>query len=100
MWIITRDIYGEEGGYAPELREMDRVGVHSRDYNAERFDKADTLAIRLLDDDGELVYEARATRERIADSPEDRAFEVLDWAMADAGCTELQYFDNGEWQTL
>ncbi len=100
MWIITRDIYGEEGGYAPELREMDRVGVYSRDYDKEHFTTADTLAIRLLDDDGELVYEARATRERILDSPESRAFELLDWAMADAGCTELQYLENGEWKTL
>jgi hypothetical protein len=100
MWIITRDIYGEEGCYAPELRETDRVGVHSRDYNAEGFAKADTLPIRLLDDDGELVFEASATRERILKSAEERAFEILDWAMADAGCTELQYCDNGEWQTL
>ena len=100
MWIITRDIYGEEGGYAPELGEMDRVGTHSRDYNAERFAQAGTIPIRLLDDDGELVYEASATRERILDSPEDRAFELLEWAMTDAGCTELQYFESGEWQTL
>jgi hypothetical protein len=100
MWIITKDILSEADGCSLELREMNRVGVHSRDYTPERFAKADTLDIRLLDDDGELVYEARATRKRILDSPEDRAFEVLDWAMADAGCTELQYFDGGEWQTL
>ncbi len=100
MWIITRDIYGEDGGYAPELNEMDRVGIHSKDYNEERFAKADTLAIRLLDGDGELTYEARATRERILESPEGRAFELLEWAMADAGCTELQYFESGEWKTL
>jgi hypothetical protein len=99
MWIITRDICGEDNGGTPELKEMDRVGVHSRDYDAVKFAQNDTLQIRLLDDDGELVYEARATRERIEDS-EERAFELLDWAMADAGCTELQYFDNGEWQTL
>jgi hypothetical protein len=91
MWIITRDVFGGE---------MERTGVHSRDYDAERFAKTDTLAIRLLNDDGGLEYEARATRERILESPEERAFELLDWAMADAGCTELQYCDNGEWQTL
>jgi len=93
MWIITKDrIPGPDG--------MNREGVHSSDYNAERFAQADTLKVRLLDDDGDVYYEARATRKRILDSPEWLAFEPLDWAMADAGCTELQYFDNGEWQTL
>jgi hypothetical protein len=91
MWIITRDVFGGE---------MERTGVHSRDYDAERFAKTDTLAIRLLNDDGGLEYEALATRERILESPEEPAFELLDWAMADAGCTELQYFDGGEWKTL
>jgi hypothetical protein len=100
MWIITRDVFGEEDGYAPELNEHDRVGTHSRDYKADDFAKDVTLEVRLLDDDGELVYEAKATRERVLDSSEERAFELLDWAMVDAGCTELQYFDNGEWQTL
>jgi hypothetical protein len=57
----------EADGYSPELREMNRVDFHSRDYTPERFAKADTLAIRLLDDDGELVYEARATRKRLLD---------------------------------
>lgn len=91
MWIITRDL---SGGMA------ERTGVHFRDYNAERCAKADTLPIRLLNDDGGLEYEARATRERILESPEERAFGLPDWAMADAGCTELQYLDNGERHTL
>lgn len=29
----------------------ERAGVHSRDYDAERFAAADTLSIRLLNDD-------------------------------------------------
>ncbi len=91
MWIITRDMCGSM---------TERTGVHSRDYDAERFAKADTLQIRLLNDDGGLEYEACATRERILDSPEERAFDLLEWAMADAGCTELQYYENGQWQTL
>ena len=95
MWVITRDCLD------PGTCEMpSRVGVHSVDYNAALFARTETLEVRLLDDDGEVYYEGRATRERILDSPEERAFDVLDWAMADAGCTELQYFDGGEWQTL
>jgi hypothetical protein len=95
MWLITKDCCANEADGMPS-----RTGVHSNDYDAERFAKADVLSIRLLDDDGELIYEALATRKRILDSPEDRAFELLDWCMADAGCTELQYFDDGQWQTL
>jgi hypothetical protein len=95
MWIITRDFLDDGTCDIPS-----RVGVHSNDYDADRFAKANTLEIRLLDDDGEVYYEGRATRKRILHSSEEYAFEVLDWAMADAGCTELQYFDGGEWQTL
>lgn len=94
MWIITKDHLTADG------EDLNRVGVHSNNYNKERFAKADTIPIRLLDDDGEVYYEGRASRKRILDSSEEYAFEPLDWAMADAGCTELQYFDNGEWQTL
>lgn len=94
MWIIIRDYLNGNG------EDLNRVGVHSNNYNDERFAKADTIPIRLMDDDGEVYYEGRATRKRIPDSSEEYAFEPLDWAMADAGCTELQYFDDDEWQTL
>ena len=93
MWIITKDYVSDEGDV------LNRTGKHSRDYNSERFALADKLEIRLFDDDGELYYDALATRERI-EGTEERAFALLDWAMADAGCTELQYFDKGEWHTL
>ena len=96
MWIITND---HLAGGAAELPS--RVNCRSRDYDEETFARMDTIAVRLLDDDREVIYEALATRERILDSAEERAFELLDWGMADAGCTELRYFDaNGDWQTL
>ena len=93
MWIITND---HLAGGAAELPS--RVTCRSKDYDEKIFARADTIAVRLLDDDGEVIYEALATRERILDSVEDRAFELLDWGMADAGCTELQYLDaTGHW---
>lgn len=92
MWIITKDNLNDKG--VP----LNRVGTRSNNFGEERF--TDTIPIRLLDDDGEVYYEGLATRKRILDSSEEHAFEPLDWAMADAGCTELQYFDNNEWQTL
>jgi len=99
MWIITRDRLNEEST-TPEMTNFNRVGTCSSNYNEEKFAKADTIPIRLLDDDGNIYYEGRATRKRILDSSADYAFEPLDWAMNDAGATELQYFDNGQWQTL
>ena len=96
MWTITNDL---PVGGAAELPS--RVTCRSKDYDEKIFARADTIAVRLLDDDGEVIYEALATRERILDSAEERAFVLLDWGMADAGCTELRYFDaNGDWQTL
>ena len=51
---------------------------------------------RLYDDDGELYYEGRSD-----DRNSDAAFAPLDWAMADSGCTRIDYLqDNGKWETL
>jgi hypothetical protein len=97
MWIITRDLLFEDTPNTGNTKS--RAGVHSADYDEARFARADTLEIRLLDDDGEVYYEGRITRRRL-EGAEDRAFEVLDWAMADAGCTELQFYDKGRWETL
>jgi hypothetical protein len=101
MWIITRDYLTEENGEDKSVGEFSRVGKHSWDYNPAGFSDAEKVQVRLLDDDEEVYYEALSTRERIYDSDGDRAFDILDWGMADAGCTELQYLDdNGNWQTL
>jgi hypothetical protein len=78
MWIITKDFISD-----PE--DTSRVGFHSADYNAERFAAIPTIPIRVLDDDDNVYYEGRATRKHILESYEDRAFDFLDWAMADAG---------------
>ena len=92
MWIVTSDWLDDE--------ETSRIGVHSRDYDAEKFATLSKIQVRLLDADGEVYYRATASRERILESDGERAFELLDWAEADAGCTELQYFDGGAWHTL
>ena len=97
MWIITKDyLVDEESGI------KSRVGTCSSKYDAEKFATRPQLHIRLLDDDGEVYYEGLATKKRILDSGEDLAFAPLDWAMADAGCTEMQYRENENqpWETL
>mgnify|MGYP003623500088 CR=1 FL=1 len=93
MWIIEKDLIPIEG-----LKS--RVGIGSANYDKEKFAKAETVPFRLLDDDGEVYYEGRMTAKRLNSSGE-LAFEPLDWAMGDAGCTELQYREGGgPWTTL
>jgi hypothetical protein len=55
---------------------------------------------RLLDDDGEEYYRGRCGD--LDQAPGDEAFAPLDWAMADAGCTEMQYRRVGHavWKSL
>ena len=47
---------------------------------------------KLFDDDGELYYEGRCGNSS--------SFDPLDWAMANDGCTDIQYFENGKWSSL
>lgn len=70
QWIITKDHIGD-------LDEKTRVGYGN--YKGE----PNNLSIRfkLYDDDGELCYEGRCSEED---------FAPLDWAMNDAGCTEMK----------
>lgn len=50
---------------------------------------------RLLDDDGEVYYLGRSD-----DRDSEAAFAPLDWAAGYAGCTEIQYWRDGYWETL
>ena len=53
-----------------------------------------TKEFRLLDDD-DIVYYSGLLFE---DS--DDEFEPLDWAMADSGCTQIEYKQNGEFEAI
>jgi hypothetical protein len=50
---------------------------------------------RLLDDDGEVYYLGRSD-----DQDSEAAFAPLDWATGYAGCTGIQYWRDGRWETL
>ena len=90
FWVITKDVLGdgEHDGYsfAPKIA-LDKPQVKA--LLVHKF--------KLFDDDGILYYEGVATNQ---DS--ESAFEPLDWAMANDGCTEIQYYneDTKEWETL
>jgi len=48
---------------------------------------------RLLDDDGEVYY--------VGYSGNSSSFSPLDdFGMPNAGCTDIQYFENGRWESL
>ncbi len=52
-----------------------------------------THKFRMFDDDGELYY--------VGFSDDSSSFEPLDdFGMPNAGCTEIQYLENGKWETL
>lgn len=51
---------------------------------------------QLFDDDGYLLYEGQS-----ATYDDDAAFEPLDWAMGDSGCTYIEYRQpDGTWERL
>ncbi len=57
------------------------------------------IPIRLYDDDDILYYSGWMTQEFMDEG--EAAFEPLDWAMYNAGCTSMQYKEPGkEWETL
>lgn len=50
---------------------------------------------RLYDDDGVLYFEGASS-----DRDSERAFDPLDWAQQDSGCTEIRYLIGVDWKTL
>lgn len=96
MWKITNDLLNTD-----KNDRLCRIGKTSSVFSEKAFEQAEKIQIRLLDDDGEVYFVGLATKKSILDAGEDIAFDALDWAMADAGCTELQYKNEaGEWETL
>lgn len=58
------------------------------------------IEFRLFDDDGELYYVGVC--DDLDNQDQSGAFEPLDWAMGDSGCTRMDYRKKGEkvWKTL
>lgn len=71
----------------------------SKDFDALVFESTPTVPFRLLDDDREIYFEGRMTKERL-DGYEWECFAPLNRTEAAYGCTELQYFESGTWNTL
>ena len=79
MWVITRDL----------INNNLRKGVCSSN-----FVKGTVLPFefRLLDDDGAVYYRGWGD--------DNASFGPLRFGQANAGCTKIQYWENGEWVNL
>ncbi len=85
MWTITIDL----------IDQGKKVGTSSRNFN-EASAALLKYRFRLLDGDGEVYYEGASD-----DCDSQRAFAPLDdFGKGYAGCTEVQYFQNGCWRPL
>lgn len=91
-WIITKDHLFEAG--APGERSRVGYGPGTK--------SPDTTPIKLYDDDGSLYYEGLIDTRDLFDAkaPQGAEFAPLDFAQADAGCTEMRFFYNEKWEVL
>lgn len=87
MWIIDSETV------TGNLDMLSRVGWTSKDY-VEGTDLP--YRFRMRDDDGDIYYTGRSD-----DNSSEVAFAPLDdLGTPDAGATEIQYLNNGIWETL
>lgn len=87
MWIITKD----------KIDDGKSNGTKSWDFDEEKWNKAEKTKFRLLDDDKEIYFYGEYDG---VNKSESKAFAPLDeWGQA-FGCTELQYKNGTEWETL
>ena len=83
-WIIDED----------HISEGARNGCGDKFKEDQPFTK-----FRLYDDDNELYYSGRINDDWL-NGDEEHAFAPLDFGMADAGCSYMTYFEDGEWKHL
>jgi hypothetical protein len=89
MWKITYDCLDEK-----------EVNITSWDYTDEKWDAIPSEkkhSINLYDDDDNLYYKGYSSS---IHGSEAKAFEPLDWAERDAGCTYMKYLEKGVWKVL
>lgn len=94
-WIITKDLISEPG-------EKSDVGVMGPSNASEAHlvvvRNGGGRAFRMLDDDGEVYYHGRVTGD--SDSADADFGPLDDYGTPNAGCTEIQYYENHRWVTL
>lgn len=97
-WIIDFEWVPDEGyGEARSITGPQRA--HSLFVNKLIEDVSAGRKFRMRDDDGNLIYEGRIlTRD---DDGTEKDFAPLDqYGAPNAGCTVIEYLENGEWKVL
>ena len=98
VWKITKDFTADKT--YPEGTNSNAVGVWGPNGSDPTQDMPDKF--RMLDDDGELVYEGvtNAMTIHLRGGNAD-CFEPLDhFGEGNAGCTRIDYFTNGKWEGI
>jgi hypothetical protein len=112
-WVIERDLLTPEGtgsrvGYGQRTAEAGDTNasfeavVGRTVYMAtglQACDVVNPISFRLKDDDGEVYFEGKITKEWI-DGEEELAFAPLRFGETDAGCTTLEYNEGNGWKVL
>lgn len=93
MWVITKDHLSDK------YSEYDRTDYKSYDFDTDVWAKRKHIPFRLYDDDGNIYYEGEIDDVSL-NGDEDEAFAPLNFGEVDAGCTRMDFFENGKWQTL
>jgi len=79
-WVITKDHVSSET-YHPMTEPQ-----------IERAEKTLPYQFKLYDSDGELYFEGL--------SDDSESYYPLDWAIANHGCTDIEYLEDGNWVAL
>ena len=88
QWLITEDKTADT--QYPEGTNMNAKGKASYNYSGDP--NALTHKFRMKDDDGEIYYLGKCDRE---------SFRPLDdFGAFNAGCTTIEYLNNGKWEAL
>ena len=94
MFIITKDLINN-GEYNNHVFVSTMNKGDKKQALIERLTPKCIHKFRLLDDDGVIYLYGLSNS-----NDDERAFIPLDYYMYDLGCTEIQYFNNGVWETL
>lgn len=95
QWTITKDhIADPDAPAGTNLNAVGIVGPSSATLPADQIAAHPAaVSFRMYDDDGELYYEGAL----VGDDP----FAPLDgFGMPNAGCTRIDRFENGRWETV
>ena len=91
-WVITHDRLAD----TPPNRTGTTGPAGAPPELLNRLANGEGWRFRMKDDDGEVVYEGRYLSQ-----PDDWGFGPLDdLGTPDAGCTDIEFFENGSWKPL